>query len=316
MKRQYPFLLIVLLPSLLGLTSSVASTKVVTFQREYTYQASELDSKISCRTIAGQQVKRLLLEELGIYLGSRTELKNFQITSDQVTTLSAGIVQMEIIDEKWDGKEYWLKASIRVAPDEVVKSIDSLRRNREQVLQLERTRKIGEQALEEIAELRKELGLQKTGEIDKRKRAQYSRTVGKLSVADWFEKAIAFMNSGNYLKAKDAFRQASKLNPINAEDYMIRGLAYVILGDFSLAIIDCDKAIELRPNHPGPYFSRGVVYYRAGEYQKAITDFNRAMELDPTFSARALSFRALSYEFLGNYQQALKDSKRATELGP
>lgn len=34
-----------------------------TFIREYSYQASELDSKVSCRTIAMELVKRLLLEE-------------------------------------------------------------------------------------------------------------------------------------------------------------------------------------------------------------------------------------------------------------
>lgn len=48
----------------------------VTFVKEYTYQASELDSKASCRTISLEMVKRLLLEELGTYLISETEVKD------------------------------------------------------------------------------------------------------------------------------------------------------------------------------------------------------------------------------------------------
>ena len=39
-----------------------------TFIREYTYTAGEADSKITARAISLDQVKRLLLEEIGVYL--------------------------------------------------------------------------------------------------------------------------------------------------------------------------------------------------------------------------------------------------------
>ena len=55
--------------------------EVKTFIKEYTYQASENDSKVSCRAIALEQVKRLLLEELASYLESHTEVSNFQLTN-------------------------------------------------------------------------------------------------------------------------------------------------------------------------------------------------------------------------------------------
>ncbi|MDP3259923.1 MAG: hypothetical protein Q8M34_04975, partial [Thermodesulfovibrionales bacterium] len=84
----------------------------VTFVKEYTYQASELDSKASCRTISLEMVKRLLLEELGTYLISETEVKDFRLTKDQITTYSAGVVSAEVVDEKWDGKTYYLKAKV------------------------------------------------------------------------------------------------------------------------------------------------------------------------------------------------------------
>ncbi|MEW6616751.1 MAG: hypothetical protein AB1401_14955, partial [Thermodesulfobacteriota bacterium] len=86
------------------LTPHFSIAKQVTFEREYTYQASEADSKLSCRAIALEQVKRLLLEELGTYLESRTEIKDFKLTKDQIITLTAGIVRTEIVKETWDGK--------------------------------------------------------------------------------------------------------------------------------------------------------------------------------------------------------------------
>jgi hypothetical protein len=90
--------------------TSTASAETVTFIKEYTYMASDIDSKVSSRAIALEQVKRALLEQLGTYLISETEVKNYQMTKDIVTTLTAGIVSAEIIDEKWDGRSYYLKA--------------------------------------------------------------------------------------------------------------------------------------------------------------------------------------------------------------
>ena len=101
--------------------------------KEYTYHAGYEDSRNSSRTIALREVKRLLLEELGTYLESQTEVKNFQMTKDQITTLTAGIVSTEIIEDTWDGKVYWLKAKITANPQDVIKSIDSLRKDRAKV---------------------------------------------------------------------------------------------------------------------------------------------------------------------------------------
>ncbi|MCX5855963.1 MAG: hypothetical protein NTZ24_15580, partial [Deltaproteobacteria bacterium] len=76
------FLLVLILPNL-----TFAEQK--TFVKEYTYHAGDEDSRNSSRTIALREVKRLLLEELGTYLESVTEVKDFKLTKDQITTLTA-----------------------------------------------------------------------------------------------------------------------------------------------------------------------------------------------------------------------------------
>jgi len=135
--------------------SLYAETK--TFTREYAYQASELDSKVSCRTIALEQVKRLLLEERGTYLESETQVKNFALTKDRIQALSAGIVQARIIDEKWDGTAYRLRAEISADVDTVVKSLDELRKDQKKAEGLEDIRKRADEALKETARLRAEI---------------------------------------------------------------------------------------------------------------------------------------------------------------
>ena len=108
---------ILLIAILLIATSAISAT--MTFEREYTHTVGDADSKLTSRAIALEQVKRALLEELGTFLVSETTIKNMKLTLDQVTTLSAGVVSTEIIDEKWDGVTYWLKAQIKADPDEI-----------------------------------------------------------------------------------------------------------------------------------------------------------------------------------------------------
>ena len=80
-------------------TARAPAASNLTYQRDYAYQASEADSKLSCRTIALEQVKRLLLEELGTYLESQTEVKNYQVSRDQVIAITAVILRAEILNE-------------------------------------------------------------------------------------------------------------------------------------------------------------------------------------------------------------------------
>ena len=94
---------------------------------------------------------------MGTYLESETEVKNFHLTKDQIVILTAGIVRAEIIDEKWDGKTYFLKAKIAADPKDVTNSIDKLRQDRQKTKELEETRKKADEALREVERLRKEL---------------------------------------------------------------------------------------------------------------------------------------------------------------
>jgi len=90
--------------------SGWAKSKV--FVEKYSYNAGEADSKLTCRTVSLLEVKRLLLEKLGTYLETRTEVKDFQVTKDEIVALTAGIVKTEILDEKWNGETYTLTAKI------------------------------------------------------------------------------------------------------------------------------------------------------------------------------------------------------------
>jgi len=125
MKNLFVALLCLLSVSLL------ADNKV--FIREYYYQASESDSKITARTKALSEVKRLLLEELGVYMESYTnyitEDKNGDVSKDffqnEIKSLSAGITETRILEENWNGIQYYIKAEIEADPTDVARKINA-----------------------------------------------------------------------------------------------------------------------------------------------------------------------------------------------
>jgi tetratricopeptide (TPR) repeat protein len=305
----------IVLASLLFLSNSaIAETRteihVKFFVEEFTDQASKYDSKDSCRVIGLEQVKRLLLGKWGTFLGHQNEVKIFQLTKSQIIILTAGLIKAEIIDEKWDGKTYYLKAAMAADPRDVITFMDNLRRDHHKTRELEETRKKADVAIKEVERLRKELGRLNA---EKKDLAQYNQAINTLSAIDWIEKGFAWGIAGKQQEAIGAFTKVIELDPKNEKAFYNRGETYRILGNFRLAIRDYDRAIELHPKDAKPYGPRGVAYGSLGEHRQAIKDYDKAIELDPK-DAEIYVARGISYRKLGNYQQSIQDYDQAIQL--
>ena len=282
-----------------------------TFPRDYTYQAGEADSKISSRSVAMEQVKRMLLEEIGTYIESHTEVKNFELTKDQITALTAGIVKLKIVDEKWDGEKYWLKAEIVVDPDDVTKKIDTLRQDRAKVQELEDAKQRVEELLKENETLRKN-----ASKTDRASVKRYQENVKSLETAEMIREANALVNAGNFRKALDIMNVAVGMEPKNPDAYVMRGFVYRKMGKNGEALKDLNKAIELKPQLGGAYFERGLVNSRIGEKEKAVQDYSKTIELRTKIAAHAYNNRGACYMDLREDEKALSDFDEAITLNP
>ncbi|TAN41498.1 MAG: tetratricopeptide repeat protein [Nitrospirae bacterium] len=293
-----------------------ASAEVVTFTKEYTYQASEFDSKASSRTIALEFVKRQLLEEMGTFLISETEVKNMQLTKDQVTTYSAGIVFAEVIDEKWDGKNYWLKAKVSADPDEVSKSVERLLSNYED-------RKALQSANDKIESLSKELvALRK----DRDKWKEYASVVNGLTVNGLFQKGYALLATKQYKEAVKVFDDIIELDPKYVKAYNYRGASYDALQNYRKALDDFSKAIELDSKYTRAIANRAMMHISMKEYEKAIEGFSRVIEIgygnDPDLDHKTATlyvagnyyFRGRVYFLRAEYDKSIKEFNQALDM--
>lgn len=221
--------------------SAIAADQI--YVREYTYQASEADSKLSARAIALQEVKRQLLSELGTHVSSIVKIQSsangITLGTEEIETLSAGITRVEILNEKWNGTEYVLKAQIKADPAEVLKSIEKLldvNGKQKQISQLNdenlriaesltKSRQETTDALAELARLKKQLSEQQTDISKQALQSAYQQQVDQLTLNDWVESGYSYFLAKNYLAALPLLRRAAEQG--NARSQFAVGLMYM-----------------------------------------------------------------------------------------
>ncbi len=245
----------------------IASANIVSFEENYVYDASEADSKLTCRTISLLEVKKLLLERLGTYVQSETEVVNLQLTKDEVTTLTAGVVKTEILEEKWDGKSYFLTARVQVDPDSVAKMIDDLIKSGDGMEKIKKLETMNDDAVKRIEHLKAEMESAQNDLINiNRDYQQAAKVVDSLGA---YEKGMDQMREEAFAEAVESFTAALEMNP-QYNHYLMRGKAYRFLKKPDLAIADFDTALEMKGTVPEALFQKGRIYMRMGEKRKGI----------------------------------------------
>ncbi|BCK87356.1 hypothetical protein MIZ01_1134 [Sideroxyarcus emersonii] len=207
-----------------------------TYIREYTYQASEVDSKVSSRTLALQQVKTLLLQELGTHVSAivsqQTSSDGMNLNKVDIETLSAGVVKIDILEEKWNGSEYYLKAQIKADPNDVLKAIDKMldvqnkqqqidrlntalskanAANKDAATSLKELRKKTEAALAENERLKNQFANINTAEEQQRIQATYTKNVNTVSAAELYRQGDLYYRQKDYSSAIKLYRESANL---------------------------------------------------------------------------------------------------------
>ena len=154
------------------LFTGLASAEIKSVTKQYSYQATETDSKQSARWIALEQTRQLLLEELGSYLESLPDVQNFKLVKDDIISLVSGITTVEINKETWNREVYWIDAKISADVGSVIASIDKLRHNYVLRHELERENQLVIKALAEKVKLKEQVNaayydINKTAEYEK-----------------------------------------------------------------------------------------------------------------------------------------------------
>lgn len=112
-------------------SSPPAAPRIVTASGEY--RMGDHDTRADAVRLAVEAAKRQALEQVATYLESVTEVKNLDVTRDDIRTYTAGVVMVlnQQISTRLDGETVVIHADLtaQVDPDEVAQAITALREN-------------------------------------------------------------------------------------------------------------------------------------------------------------------------------------------
>jgi hypothetical protein len=85
--------------------------------KEYEYNASENDSKIKSRHYAISELRKQVVDEVGVLINTQTNVTNNNGKynyQENTIIISESITETKILDEKWNGETYYIKVDIYV----------------------------------------------------------------------------------------------------------------------------------------------------------------------------------------------------------
>ncbi len=244
----------------------------------------DLDSKSDAKKVALLNAKQMALEEAGTYLTSLTEVQNHELTNDEISSLSAGIISVRVIDETWsmDGESPVVTITIQATIDSagLEERINSVREDTESVAEFRNMQ-------DELAVLKAELEQLKTQARDNPPQAEDKPSPEEPS----------------HQRTQETINRLLSLEQVrNASLPKYRGQP-------ELALADLDRAIELDPNSYFAYLKRAQVNEARKDYQSALRDINSALKLKPG-SANGYALRGRILTKMGQSRRAVRSFDR------
>lgn len=305
----YPVILGTML--LLGAAACTPNRKKA-IEREYAYHSIETDNRQTAQTVAATEMREILLRDAGEYLYPDLRASNNR-QAQRVEAVTAGVVGMEILDEKWDSAsaKFYILARVVVDPHKVNRQINEVMKDKDKIEELEESRRRVKEAKTKAQNLRVEVLQNKNPAA----REAYKKEVTKLAVEEFFVQGFNAQESGSYETAIDYYQKAIELTPEDAKVYNKMGTAFASKEDYEQAIIYFKKALEIDPYNAYAYNNMGNAYAAIKQYTQAIYCFQKAIEIEPD-GAYAYNNMGNAYSAQSNYVQAIEFYMKSINLDP
>ena len=106
-------LIVIILLTILVLPT-VAFAEVQTFTATHIYILGDHDSKDDARQRCLLEAKRKVLEQAGVYIESASEVKNFDLTKDKITSFAAAVMQVKDTKEEMGFQQGHMTLTLKV----------------------------------------------------------------------------------------------------------------------------------------------------------------------------------------------------------
>ena len=91
---------VILVSTIFSATGATAQVQTIT--ATHTYFMGDRDSKEEARALCYMTAKRKVLEQAGVLIESSSEVRNFDLTKDQISSYSAAILSVAVVKEAFE----------------------------------------------------------------------------------------------------------------------------------------------------------------------------------------------------------------------
>jgi Flp pilus assembly protein TadD len=301
--RQNRWLIRVAVPScallifLISINQSSAEVRTISAIGEY--RMGDNDTRTDAKRLALLDAKRLALEQTGTYIEGITQIKNFDLTKEEIRAYTAGIV--EVIEEatqtlmEGDTTVVRVNITVKIDPDVVREQIDSLRKNEEAKAGLLRLRVDRDRLMLQVEDQSQQLAaLRSKAKMDAISKRRQQILTG-LDVEELLARArVALSGSersplvsgrstpSGRSNAMKLVEMALALDPSHSEGHNLKGVLLTEAGQHNDAITEFRIAIGLQPDDAPTHNNLAHALIAVGKRTEAISEYSSAIQLNPT----------------------------------
>lgn len=317
------FALILAVGILLGGT---AEAEVRTYEGVGEYVMSDFETPDIAKQRAKQRAEVAAQEQAGIFVKSNMKVVNAQMQSDEIETMTAGIMKVHSVtyDVRPDaaGFVFTSKVMVDIDTDEIDKwlaeNADSKAELVEKNNALQSALQEQEKKLEELkarlAELERNQSLDSEPDLRKQIAEEFARSDNAFLSNERLKAGMSLHIRGDLRGAVAAYTEAIEYNPNNEMAYTWRGSALGTLNNYQNAETDFVRALQLNAQNLNAYLGLGIACYYSGKYDMAIRALDAAIQLNSR-SGLAYYVRGTCYQSLNLMQEAQRDFATAASLG-
>jgi tetratricopeptide (TPR) repeat protein len=261
-----------------GASPAWAEIRTITASGEY--RMGDNDTRTDAKRLALLDAKRSALEQVGTYLEGVSEVKNLQVTKDEIRTYTAGIVEVteQATKDVMEGATHIVRVDVTCKIDSggLAKQIDDLRKNEHAKEELLQARAEADQLRQQVEAKNQELAALKSKAGAEPLLQERQQALAKLDAQDLVIRAARPLNArggfveGEPLPAQDRasmkamLLQAIALDPTNVRAHVALGHVLQEEGDHEGAIREFRRALQIKPDLPRAHAGLGRALVSSG----------------------------------------------------
>lgn len=303
---------------------SVTDAEVHTISATGEYRMGDNDTRTDAKRLALLNAERLALEQVGTYVESISEVRNMQLTRDEIRSYTAGIVKVKEVrtraelDKDGQSTIIYVDVVCEIDSEVLARQMENLRRSESTSREMNTLRAENERLRGFVVELSRTIPQTRTKAEQERLITQRQEILKNIYVNELLRQAwVVLAGSTSSLKVgsssragrEDARRlitQAFTIDPKNANAHFFMGALLHEDGDLNGAINAYRQAIGINPDLAEAHNGLGNALKDRGDLDGAISEYQQSIKIKPDL-AQAHSSLGVALVNKGDLKGAIQE---------